>query len=106
MIIKIKDGNEWWLYDDARRIHFAHKSLGTRQAETHSPFVVDIPDDVDIGFRPRGVRWTEDSGVYNYCVINFRMSDHDEFVIAFDDIAYILNDVGKTVETIRCPRDK
>ena len=104
MILKIeryRDNQKWWIYDDIKKISISDKMH-------HSKLGIDISDGVDMDAvfldvmpscecGPNDVRC---SSCVAYYVLICRRTDGEEFSIAFDTVAYLLNDDGKTIEKI------
>jgi len=97
MILKIerynKKDQKWVMYDNIRRLSISgyyKQSFGTEPDTCeHDVLIFDI-DNKDGGVK---------SGV-TYRVIRYALKDDSEISIAFDTIAYLLNDNGKTIEKI------
>lgn len=104
MILKIeryRDNQKWWIYDDIKKISISNKMY-------HSKHGIEVPGEVDIDAvfldiqppcecGPNDIRC--DSCVAYYTLI-CRLTNGEEFSIAFDTVAYLLNDDGKTIEKI------
>ena len=106
MLVKIMRYNgeqQYWLYDNVSKI-----SVSNRRYHSHLPQANDINLAVfDIDSKctcgdgeAEGVDVTACSNCVTYFRLILRFSNGDEYSIAFDTIAYILNDEGKTIEKI------
>jgi hypothetical protein len=98
MFIKVEryDGRQnYWLYDDIAKVSVSLRlSKGEmRENEIHDGMMFDFPD---CGCGPK----EGCSDCKEYIVLICRMRDGSEYSIAFDTIAYVLNDEGKTIEKI------
>ncbi len=101
MILKIqryKDNQSWWIYDDVRKI-----SISQRMYHSGVPTVSDGMDayifDVEAKCEcePDTICCTDCVGYYELIC---RLNSGEEYSVAFDTIAYLLNDNGKTIEKI------
>ena len=104
MILKIKrerDYQDWWILDDIRKISVSRSKSQFRDANftelAYDIFLLDnMMNDHD--------KMTEDSTPlserFSYKELICRTSKGDEFSVAFDTLAYLCNDEGKTIEKI------
>jgi len=103
MFLKVErydDRQSYWLYDNIEKVSVSlrlHKGRlkggGKDDAGCYNAIMLDLPDcgcPTDGGCN----KCTE------YRVIICRMKDGSEYSIAFDTVAYLLNDEGKTIEKI------
>lgn len=106
MLLKIErydDRQCYWLYDDVKKISVSlllHKGNLMEGYEGYhdeiTSYDVVMFDYPDCGCPP-------DDGCNKckgYRILMCRMSDGSEYSIAFDTLAYLLNDNGKTIEKI------
>lgn len=88
----------WWIFDNIKRITRSDrisKITGDANDAPHADLVIfDVEKTCTCG-KGEGC-----SDCKDFIVLNCRMDNGDEFVIAFDTITYILNDNGKTIEKI------
>lgn len=103
MLLKVERYNDrecYWLYDDIKKISVSlrlHKGdliEGDYGGVTsYDAVMFDYPD---CGCPPDGGC----NKCKEYRVLMCRMTDGSEYSIAFDTLAYLLNDNGKTIEKI------
>jgi len=92
MMLKIERYNKdqmWWMYDNIRKVsvsNFYGRSVGTDPNEGEYDLIL-----FDIDNKKEDVP---------YRIIRCALKDGSEMSIAFDTIAYLLNDNGKTIEKI------
>lgn len=101
MILKIqryKDRQGWWIFDDIRKI-----SISDKMFHSGIPTVSDGMDTYifDVNTECNCIR-PEDgcSDCVEYYILICRLNSGEEYSIAFDTVAYLLNDNGKTIEKI------
>ena len=99
MILKIErysNRQQWWMYDNIRKISVTNP-LNKKELEDviYDTVIFDIDSDCTC----RGPEEACDMCV-SYLVATCRLNDGSEVGIAFDTIAYLLNDNGKTIEKI------
>lgn len=95
MILKIERHDtkqHWWLWDNIKKISLSY--LLTKSKPTAPKAISDNPGTDAILFDH------EDEGPYYRLIC--RLNNNSEYSIAFDTIAYILNNNGKTIEKIVC----
>lgn len=109
MIIKVKDKNTWWMYDNVSKIRFGDGSTERvlffpsnkeiqfvlRDGKAEKPFqpdimIIDEFDENELADDRLPLGW-----------ISFRNKNDDEKFMVFNTVAFILNDNGKTIEIIR-----
>lgn len=100
MLLKVEryDGRQWyWMYDGIQKI-----SVSTRLQKNGEHCVgVDHLNAVMFDFPDCGCKAGDGcSDCKEYMVLICRMKDGSEYSIAFDTVAYLLNDEGKTIEKI------
>jgi len=107
MILKIKYKDHWWIYGEIKKLRY-------------TPQTIHIPEDKEFDTKS----WKEKYDIVllknvcscgpndgcsdcpkpgtkiKYTEICFRDKNNDEYVLAFDTIAYLCNDEGKTIEKI------
>ena len=102
MILKIKrerDNQDWWILDDIRKI-----SIGKPQQLPGCDLGKElgvIIDDIFIMDNAYNIR--EDGGDqshFEYIRLIIRLNSNEEKSIVFDTVAYLCNDLGKTIEKI------
>jgi len=101
MILKIErydKAQQWWMFDNIRKISMSNKLFGRQiHNKNYDVILFDMPKsactcDID-----------EEIGCSNcetYLLAICRLTDGSEISIAFDTIAYLCNDEGKTIEKI------
>jgi hypothetical protein len=101
MILKVQrydEDQEWWILDNIRKISISK--------EFYHSGVPTVPDGMDMyifDVRPScDCDNTNDhcSDCVGYYILICRMEDDSEYAMAFDTLAYLLNDEGKTIEKI------
>ena len=100
MILKIQryaDNQSWWIYDDIRKI-----SISKRMYHSGVPTVSDGMDAYifDTGTKCNCSVNEDCSDCIGYYILICRLNSGEEYSVAFDTIAYLLNDNGKTIEKI------
>ena len=102
MFLKIEryaDEQQYWMYDYiqkisvSKRLHKGNLNATTYDVTRCDAMMLDIPD---CGCPIDGAC----NKCKEYIVLICRMKDGSEYSIAFDTIAYLLNDEGKTIEKI------
>lgn len=108
MILKVRgEGCSWWVYGELKKVRYTPKKI---KVETKSKLVEEF-DKYDLlllnGFcscafqKDAGCNRCPQLGEWiKYTEICFRDKENDEFTIAFNTIAYLCNDEGRTVEKI------
>ncbi len=103
MILKIErhDGEQdWWLLDNIAKISCSERRY---YSQTHTPSILGRDDHLVILDHEVICDCNENSRC-KHCVLYYRLicrtKDCNEFSVAFDTIAYICNDDGKTIERI------
>lgn len=97
-IVRYDDRQNWWMFDDIRKVSVSNRLFkGEATEETircnFDAIFFDMPE---CSCGPGdGCNDCKD-----YIVLICRMNDGNEYCVAFDTIAYILNDSGKTIEKI------
>lgn len=108
MILKIaryKDKQKWWIYDSIRKISISTPYIcdgdyaELPQAHNWDSVFFDVGVRCDCRTNGKVPEENCDDCV-RYYVLNCRMDNGEEYLIAFDTIAYILNDNGKTIDKI------
>ncbi len=99
MILKIErydSDQQWWMFDNIRKISISTPLLRRNR--------IGINYDVTIFDTPKSDCECEDEVQCNRCekylVACCRLTDYSEILIAFDTLAYLCNDEGKTIEKI------
>jgi len=101
MILKIErysDEQRWWIFDDIRKISISHwmSHNGIPEVRKDTDVVIfDVKSSCSCASKSEGC-----SDCVTYYILICRLNDDTEFSIAFDTVAYILNDNGKTIEKI------
>ena len=103
MILKIKrerDGQDWWILDDIRKISVSRPKYKHRNDPWSN-------EEYDIALLDTMVNEQESqssgnplSEEYEYIELICRATKGDEFTVIFDTVAYLCNDEGKTIEKI------
>lgn len=103
MIVKIERHNneqDWWMLDNISKISCSSKRHHTK---IFTPSVLGEDTDIQILDHEPTCNCDDNSGCKN-CIKYYRFicrtKEHYEFSIAFDTIAYICNDEGKTIEKV------
>jgi hypothetical protein len=99
MIVKIMRYNgaqQYWLYDNVAKISVSNMRYHSNVPKTY---------DLNLAIFDIDSQCTcPDDGQCTNCVAYYklilRLNNGDEYSIAFDTVAYILNDEGKTIEKI------
>ena len=104
MILKIKREREyqdWWILDDIRKVSVSRQKFQYREANFS-----DVDYDIFLldNMMTDGDKMTDSSASlpekFAYKELICRTTKGDEFSIAFDTLAYLCNDEGKTIEKI------
>jgi hypothetical protein len=99
MILKIERYNnqyQWWMYDNIRKISISNPFPKAGISDKDYDVVLfDV--NTDCTCSGPGDKCNE---CRDYLVAICKMTDDSEMSIAFDTIAYLLNDSGKTIEKI------
>ena len=100
MLLKVErySDNQWyWMYDGIQKI-----SVSTRLPKSGEHCVgIDRIDAVMFDFPNCGCKEIDScNDCREYMVLICRLKDGSEYSIAFDTVAYLLNDEGKTIEKI------
>jgi len=100
MILKIErysNEQRWWIFDSIRKISISktltHNGIPEIRQDTEV-VIFDIKSECSCGPNDSC------SDCVKYYLLTCRLNDGSEFSIAFDTIAYLLNDNGKTIEKI------
>ena len=101
MILKIeryKDGQIWWMYDNVRKASVT-KSFKMDTVIPTRDFDVIVSD---VDSKKCNCSTSDECSCHNitFRSISCSFKDDSEISIAFDTIAYLLNDNGKTIEKI------
>lgn len=100
MILKVEmynDQQKWWMFDNIRKISISEPfNKGGISDKDYDVTLFDIPSKCNCGGPGDGAC----NLCIDYLVAICRMSDGSETMIAFDTMAYLLNDDGKTIEKI------
>lgn len=102
MILKVERYDEkqkWWMLDNIRKVSVSsdiRKQQKDLEATEHDTVIFDMPR-TECKCYGKGEGCSECS---YYKVLICRLNDGEEYSIAFDTIAYLLNDSGKTIEKI------
>ena len=92
MILKIRHKGSWWLYGELKKIRYSLvTTTRTKFKDTdYDVYLVSLfdSDESDTEYEVQ---------YYEICA---RDSDDNELVVAVDEVAFILNEDGKTVEKI------
>jgi hypothetical protein len=102
MLLKIeryRGRQEWWMFDNIRKISISTPiSRIELEGNNYDVEIFDIRDD------KKNCTCKEPGDGCNFCIKYLvavcRMEDDSELTIAFDTIAYLMNDSGKTIERI------
>ena len=103
MILKIaryRDKQKWWIYDDIRKISISEpyyhngRCRELPQDSGWDALFFDAESICKCGLGERCEQCVE------YYVLVCRLNSGEEYAIAFDTVAYLLNDNGKTIERI------
>ena len=107
MILKVArytDKQSWWIFDDIRKI-----SISEPMFHSGAP---TIPDGMDAYIFDMETKCNCDvvdgeectkcicTDCIGYYILICRLNSGEEYSIAFDTVAYLLNDNGKTIEKI------
>ena len=92
MIIKIKADNKYHIFDNVSKVDYYIKS---KHSNSDGSITEQIKADESVTIKTS----TENPIKYNW--ISFVDKDGNKESIAFDTVAYICNDNGKTIEIIR-----
>ena len=101
MILKVarySDKQKWWIYDDIRKI-----SISEPMFHSGAPTVPDGMDAYIFDMKTKCDCVVEGEGCSDcvgYYILICRLNSGEEYSIAFDTVAYLLNDNGKTIEKI------
>ena len=102
MILKIErysDEQRWWIYDDIRKI-----SISNPMFHSGAPTVLDGMDAYIFDMKTKCSCAADPtkgcSDCVGYYILICRLNSGEEYSVAFDTIAYLLNDNGKTIEKI------
>jgi len=103
MILKIErygSNQQWWMFDNIRKVSMStilfKKDL---KMERYGMYDVTLFDTPKSACACEGEN-ENCSQCEKYLVAICRLTDNSEIKIAFDTIAYLLNDNGKTIEKI------
>ena len=105
MILKIKrerDYQDWWILDDIRKISVSRRIFQFRNytefSDMHHDIILldNMLNDEDKMMDSSELL----SEKFSYIDIICRTTKGDEFCVAFDTLAYLCNDEGKTIEKI------
>ena len=99
MILKIErysNRQQWWMFDNIRKISMSNpfRRAGITDKD-YDAVLFDIKTDCTCKGPGDGC-----NDCVDYLVAVCRLKDGSEISIAFDTIAYLLNDDGKTIEKI------
>ena len=99
MILKIERYNnqhQWWMYDNIRKISMSKpfRKAGISDKD-YDVVLFDVATNCTCKGPGDGC-----SDCVDYLVAICRLTDDSEISIAFDTIAYLLNDNGKTIEKV------
>jgi len=95
-ILRYSQDADWWMFDDIKKVSkttFCYKSSNEVIEHDYDVFILDTLD------KHRNLKPNEDKEV-EVSVLVCRMGDGTELTIAFDTLAYLCNDSGKTIEKI------
>jgi len=103
MILKIERYSEeqrWWIWDDIRKI-----SISQPRFHSGAPEIGTDTDAIILDCRTKCKCKCTQSGercddCIRYFILICRLNNGEEYSIAFDTVAYLLNDNGKTIEKI------
>lgn len=100
MILKIErysDEQRWRIFDEIREIsisdRLSHNGIPEVRKDT-DVVIFDVGTDCECGSGGAC------SNCVDYYLLICRLSSGEEYSIAFDTVAYLLNDSGKTIEKI------
>lgn len=102
MILKVERYNEkqqWWMFDNIAKISVSsdiRKQQKDLEATEHDAVIFDMPRTECVCYDGETCCGT----CSYYKVLICRLNNGEEYSIAFDTIAYLLNDNGKTIEKI------
>ncbi len=101
MILKIqryKDNQSWWIYDNIRKVSISkrmyHPGIPTVQ-DGMDLYIFDIETKCNCEVDGEGC-----PDCIGYYILICRLNNGEEYSVAFDTVAYLLNDNGKTIEKI------
>ena len=99
MILKIErysNRQQWWMFDNIRKISMSNpfRRAGITDKD-YDAVLFDIKTDCTCKGPGDGC-----DACVDYLVAVCRLKDGSEISIAFDTVAYLLNDDGKTIEKI------
>ena len=101
MILKIEryeDRQSWWIFDDIRKI-----SISEPMFHSGAPTVPDGMDAYIFDCKAKcncAVGGDPCVDCVGYYILICRLNSGEEYSIAFDTVAYLLNDNGKTIEKL------
>jgi len=96
MILKIKryaDNQEWWILDSIRKISLGETIQRNRRDFDELDVDLVVMDNMNSG---------DENPPDNHPmkILICRLESGDEYTIVFDTVAYLCNDLGKTIEKI------
>jgi hypothetical protein len=95
-IQRYKDNQEMWLLDNIRKVSISTDLIRRPDCELFSDIVLfDIDSDCTCQSEEVGC-----SSCVKYKRLVCRLENGSEYIIAFDTIAYIMNDEGKTFNKV------
>lgn len=95
-IIRFDEEQNYWMFDDVRKYSLSNRLSKNTELPLPDCDAVFFDAEVECSCKPaEGCSECKD-----YHRIICRLGDGSEYTIAFDTIAYVLNDSGKTIEKI------
>jgi len=102
MILKIHFEDDWWIYDNIDRVRFSYEEY-----EAVSEDFGDHYRDLTLVDSLRSnSRTPADGDTVKFVRISWRDRSDKEMVALFDEVAYLCNDEGKTIEKIPGPKHR
>lgn len=103
MILKIKTGNGWVLFDGFNEVNYVHHAAGTQIGARMDVYDYRNCDSIELHSKTATIAAQEEQNKYFSEIWLHRSGvnagDNSKQILT-DNPAYILNDNGKTVETI------
>jgi hypothetical protein len=101
MMLKImrhlsSDMQDWWMLDDIRKISVSKDYAFSEYEDINQDLTVHDISIMDYFYKNED----KQSQAFRFKILICRDSKGDEFSIMFDTLAYLCNDVGKTIEKI------
>ena len=101
MMLKImrhlpSDMQDWWMLDDIRKISVSKDYVFSEYMDINHDLTVHDISIMDYFYKYQD----QQSENFRFKILICRDSKGDEFSIMFDTLAYLCNDVGKTIEKI------